>query len=76
MEEVTPSETSEELRGEENITETEGSVSPEETAESVSPEPIVEPIVDDYPQCSLSDEDVERIAKAISKNIVVTLRGE
>jgi len=72
MEEVTPSETSEDLRGEENITEIEGSVSPEETAESVSPDPVV----DDYPQCSLSDEDVERIAKAISKNIVVTLRGE
>jgi len=62
----------EELREEENITETGESVSPEAIAESVSPDPVV----DDYPQCRLSDEDVERIAKAISKNIVVTLRGE
>jgi len=62
----------EELREEENITETGESVSPEEVAEAVSPDPVV----DDYPQCRLSDDDVERIAKAISKNIVVTLRGE
>jgi len=75
MEDIKPIENSEELRAEENITEIGDSVSPEEVAESVSPEPG-ESVVDYYPQCRLSDEDVERIAKSISKNIVDTLKGD
>ena len=68
MEEIKPSEAGEELRAEENITNIGDSVSPEETADVVSPEPIAT----DYPQCRLSDEDVERIAR----NIIKTLKGE
>ncbi len=70
MDEITPSAESEKLRGEENITETKDSVS-SEVEDSVSPE--VEP----YPQqCRLSDVDVERIAEAISKAIIDTLKSE
>jgi len=75
MEEIKPIENSEGLRAEENISDIGDSVSPSEIAESVSPEPV-EPVGDYYPQCRLSDEDVERIAKSISKNIVDTLKGD
>lgn len=68
MEEITPNGASDALREEENITNIGDSVSPKEVAESVSPDPII----DDYPQCRLSDEDVERIAKAI----ISTLKGD
>ena len=72
MGEIMPDEAREELREEEHISDIGDSVSVEEIAESVSPEPII----DDYPQCRLSDEDVERIAHAISRNIVDTLKGD
>lgn len=70
MDEITPSAESEKLREEENITEIKDSVSPEE---SITPE--AEDTVP-YPQCRLSDVDVERIAEAISKAIIDTLKGD
>ena len=72
MDEITSSAESEKLRGEENITETKDSVS-SEVEDSVSPE--VEPSVDYPQQCRLSDVDVERIAEAISKAIIDTLKS-
>lgn len=64
MDEIQPSAESEKLREEENITEVKDSVSSE--VEEAVP----------YPSCRLSDVDVERIAEAISKAIIDTLKKE